>query len=348
MRRQDSAVLVRGDGVAAYCCVHLLQQAGIPVVLDRPARPRLPAIMLSESALALIVDTFGHKDLFRDLPRIRTRVVLWGSGADPVTLPHSAVVVSEEMLLDSLRPTAIPIFSPAREGGVELTDGSRPDWRVLASSHGELESVEHRFGSRTACAFSVDLQNGEGAGCWVESTEEGWLFLVGNEGKGWLLSVGAPAPVNLELSRLVAKQIGRLGESIGEFPASPRITVPLCRAGGERWLACGTAALAFDPLCGDGTAHAVRKAILATAAIRAVFAGGPAEEILAHYEARLTAGFERHLAHCAGFYRAGGQGAWWCAELQALERGRAWCQDRLSQFPAFRYRLNGYQLEAIA
>ena len=59
MRRQDSAVLVRGDGVAAYCCVHLLQQAGIPVVLDRPARPRLPAIMLSESALALIVDTFG-------------------------------------------------------------------------------------------------------------------------------------------------------------------------------------------------------------------------------------------------------------------------------------------------
>ena len=328
-------MLVRGDGVAAYCCVHLLQQASLPVVLDRPDRPRLPAIMLSESALALIADAFGQKDLFRDLPRIRTRVVLWGSGADPVALPHSAVVVSEEMLLDSLRPTAIPIFSPAREGGVELTDGSRPDWRVLASSHGELESVEHRFGSRTAFAFSVDLRNGEGAGCWVESTGEGWLFLVGNQGKGWLLSVGAQAPVSLERSRLVAKQIGRLKESIGQFPASPRITVPLCRAGGERWLACGTAALAFDPLCGDGTAHAVREAILASAAIRAVFAGAPADEVLAHYEARLTAGFERHLAYCAGFYRAGGQGAWWSAELQALERGRAWCRIACRNSPRF-------------
>ena len=35
------------------------------------------------------------------------------------------------------------------------------------------------------------------------------------------------------------------------------------------WLACGTAAMAFDPLCGDGTAHAIREAILASAVIRA-------------------------------------------------------------------------------
>src|SRR5215471_17038611 len=76
-----NTVLVRGDGVAAYCCAHLLEQAGIAVALDRPDRPRLPALMLSESALALIADTFGNQDLFRDLPRIRTRVVLWGSGA---------------------------------------------------------------------------------------------------------------------------------------------------------------------------------------------------------------------------------------------------------------------------
>ena len=292
--------------------------------------------MLSERALALIADTFGHKDLFRDLPRIRTRVVLWGSASDPVALPHSAVVVSEKMLLDNLRPS------------VALTEcATQPGWRVLASGR-PPSSLEQRFGSRMALAFHVDLKDGESAGCWVESTELGWLFLVGNEGKGWLLSVGPEAHANLERSRLVARQIGRLGESLGEFPASPRIAVPLCAAGEECWLACGTAALAFDPLCGDGAAQAIREAILASAAIRAVFAGAPAHEVLAHYEARLISGFERHLAYCAGFYGAGGQGAWWSAELQALERGRAWCRDRLSQFPAFRYRLNGYQLEAIA
>jgi hypothetical protein len=329
-----NTVLVRGDGVAAYCCAHLLRQAGIPVALERTDRPRLPAIMLSESALGLIADTFGHKDLFGDLPRIRTRVVLWGSGADPVTLPHSAALVSEAMLLDSLRPSVAIAEQPATR-----------EWRVLASGR-PPESMERRFGSRTAIASSVDLNNSEGSGCWVESTEEGWLFLIGNDGKGWLLSVGGEAGVSLGRSRLVGRQIGRLGEPLGQFPASPRIAVPLCE-GGERWLACGTAALAFDPLCGDGAAHAVREAILATAAIRAIFAGEPAVGVLAHYEARLTAGFERHLAHCAGFYRTGGDGAWWRAESQALERGLDWCRDRLPQFPAFRYRLNGYQLEAI-
>jgi hypothetical protein len=244
------------------------------------------------------------------------------------------------LLLDKLRPSAAVAES-----------ADKPEWRILASSRLPTEqpgSVEQRFGSRTAIAFNVDLKTDEGAGCWVESTEEGWLFLVGKQEKGCLLSVGREAGANLGRSRLIEKRIGRLRESLGEFPASPRITVPLCGAGGERWLACGTAALAFDPLCGDGAAHAVREAILATAAIRAVFAGAPADEVLAHYEARLTAGFERHLAYCAGFYRTGGHGAWWSAELRELERGLAWCRDRLSEFPAFRYRLNGYQLEAIA
>jgi flavin-dependent dehydrogenase len=66
-----------------------------------------------------------------------------------------------------------------------------------------------------------------------------------------------------------------------EFSASPRIPAPLC---GPGWLACGSAAMGFDPICGDGTAHAVREAILALAVIRGGDHGMPA-----HYEARLTA-----------------------------------------------------------
>src|SRR5215472_12186262 len=101
------AVMVRGDGVAAYCCAHLLGQAGIPVAMERPSRRRLPAIMLSEAAIHLIADVFGQKNLFRGLPRIQRRTVVWGSGAEPIALPHSAVVVSEETLLDNLRPGSL-------------------------------------------------------------------------------------------------------------------------------------------------------------------------------------------------------------------------------------------------
>jgi hypothetical protein len=329
-------VLIRGDGVAAYCCAHLLQQAGIPAVLDRPTRPRLPAIMLSEAAISLLADVFGRSDLFHDLPRIRTRTVLWGSKGAPLALPHSAVVVSEQVLLDSLRPE------------IAASDFSgEPQWTVFASRPLPPGCVEHGFGSRVARASSVALKS-RAAGCWVESAREGWLFLIaGGDGTCWLLSVGGADPAR---SRLFAEQIEDLGAPGGEFPASPRIIEPLSNtsATGQSWLACGTAALAFDPLCGDGTAHAVREAILAAAVIRATHSGAHAVEVLAHYESRLLVGFQRHLANCAAFYRTGGDGTWWRAELHSMERGLADCAERLSRFPGFRYRLNGYELELAA
>jgi hypothetical protein len=339
-------VLVRGDGVAAYCCVHLLGQAGIPVALDRPSRTRLPAIMLSETAVSLIADVFGHKDLFRDLPRIRSRSVLWGPGAEAVTLPHSAVVVSEQILLDQLRP-----LEHLRPSAVPQELPASPEWHVFASRPLPPGSVEERFGSRIARAWAVDLKDVAGPGCWVESLGDGWLFLIGNaEGTGWLLSVGSQAGSVLEQSRLVAKQIECLREPGGEFPAFPRVIAPLCGIGAEGipWLACGTAALAFDPICGDGTAHAVREAILAAAVIRAISTGVPTHEVFAHYESRLIAGFQRHLANAAGFYRTGGGSPWWSGELAAAERGLAWCAQTMAKFPAFRFRLNGYELEAVA
>ena len=65
-----------------------------------------------------------------------------------------------------------------------------------------------------------------------------------------------------------------------EFPAHPRVAWSLA---GSHWLACGTAALAFDPLCGDGTGHAIREAILAAAVLRAIQRGANVDELLNHY-----------------------------------------------------------------
>jgi hypothetical protein len=82
---------------------------------------------------------------------------------------------------------------------------------------------------------------------------------------GWLLAVGDRGETLLAGSRMVSGQIAEITGEPAEFPAHPRIVWPLC---GPGWLACGTGALSFDPLCGVGSGHAVREAILAAAVLR--------------------------------------------------------------------------------
>jgi hypothetical protein len=179
----------------------------------------------------------------------------------------------------------------------------------------------------------------------VALLENGWLFLIPNSpSSGWLLAVAGAPEVLAGRSSVVATEIAHCHSSSGEFPAYARIASPVCAPG---WLACGPAAMAFDPICGDGTAHAIREAILASAVIRALANGGSADALLAHYEARLTAGFRRHLVLCRGFYQSIGTTRLWRAELEAIDRGIQWCDARLGTDVSFRYRLRGFELEAV-
>jgi hypothetical protein len=287
--------------------------------------------MLSDASVALIRDVFGAPDLLRDLPRILKRIVCWGAGKEAIALDHSGVVVSEQVLVSALGETA------SRGEG---------EWAVLASPPLPPDVSEQRFGSRMACAAAVELRaEAEPAACWVESLPAGWLFLITDApGAGWLLAVGGVPEEMLSESRLIAPQVFRCEPGARQFPASPRMATPVCGAG---WLACGTAAMAFDPLCGDGTAHAVREAVLASAVIRAVLRGGDVESLLAHYEARLTAGFRRHLELCIQYYRTGFGDLWWRSEELATRRGLEWCHARLRGASNFQYRLNGFDLERV-
>ncbi len=327
-------VVIRGDGVAAYCCAHLLNKAGLQVVLEHVDRPRLPVIMLGHQALALIRDVFEQPALFQNSPRIEERVVAWGPDAEPFAVEHSAVVVSEEALLDGIRPFLTAEANPTQDAR----------WTILASRPRSALTVEHCFGSRMAYAVPVTLKDGsDPRACSLESLEDGWLFLIPNApSSGWLLAVGGTAEALLGRSQLIVSAIAGLGAATGRFPAFARIASPLCA---PEWLACGTGAIAFDPICGDGTAHAVREAILASAVIRALANGGSQADLLAHYEARLTAGFRRHLDLCRGYYESGGVTELWRSELAAIERGIQWCDGKFGTASHFRYQLRGFDLE---
>lgn len=309
-------VLIRGDGVAALCCARLLKKARFRVTLERPPRARVPAVMLSDRAVALMRDVFGEPSLFAAADRIDRREVTWGRAAEPVTVPHFAVVVSESALLDSL----------AQE--FEPDDAVSPEFVIHASKPLPPIAEEHRFGTRRAVAAEVALKDrADSSACRIESLDDGWLFLIPNAAEStWLLAVGGAIEPMLARSRTIAPRIELLDSRSAEFPACAAVAAPLC---GDGWLACGTAALAFDPICGDGTAQAVREAVLASAVIRALADYGDAASLFAHYQTRLTAAMARHLALCADFYRKGGTGPWWQAELDALDKGQRWCAAKL-------------------
>jgi hypothetical protein len=298
-------------------------------------RPTPPALVISQSTQVLLTDIFQTKDVLQGLPTIRKRIVAWGSG-EPAVLPHSAVVASEHILLERLRAQ-----------NAWIPDRALPDplWTIIASRPMDNSPVEMHFGSRNASVCEVELiPEAEPDACWVESVENGWLFLVATgNGRASLISAGDETEHLLDESRLAARQVRKVNDRvIAEFPVYPRILSNLCGSG---WLACGTAAMSFDPLCGEGAGNAAPEAILACAAVRAILAGESAAEVLTEYSLRLMLGFLRHLENCRDFYLRDSPSAFWSSELRQIERGIAWARDWLSAAPPPRFRLMGFALE---
>jgi hypothetical protein len=305
------------------------------VTPQRTARPKLPAIMIGAGTQGLFADAFDRAGLFQDMQQITRRVVAWGTTAARV-LPHSAVVAREQDLLD--RVASRP---------VEPDSAVTADWTIVASRPLPEACQEHHFGARIARAIPVRLhERADRSVCWVESLEDGWLFLIPQgEEAAWLLAVGEVREASLEAGDVVRRQIAASTGEAAEFPAYPRIAWPPC---GPGWLACGSAALSFDPLCGDGSGHAIREAILAAAVLCAIHRGGEAQDLLAHYRTRLLAGFHRHLELCDEFYRTGGSSPWWRAQRESILEGLSWCALELRGAAPAQYRLQGFDLYPLS
>jgi hypothetical protein len=331
--QMNEDVKITGGGVAACCCAALLSKAGCRVAADATARGGSPVLMLSEQTQLLLRDVFASERLFDGAVKITKRIVAWGQDSKPVVLPHSGLVIAENALLNRLWPAL----------NIEMSDGEMGHWNVVSSKRALPAVSHHEFGTRIASTNAVELNDTASSdACWVESTGNGWLFLLPcGEKMGSLISVGANAEALLAESHLVARQIKGLGMATGDFPAYPRIVTPLCGSG---WIACGSAAVAFDPIAGEGAGNAVREGILASAVIAAANKGESEQDLFAHYSNRVLSGFLRHLQECCQFYTAV-RGPWWEAELELMKQGIRWAHEELTSGSPSRFRLVGFELQ---
>ncbi len=329
-------VHIEGEGVAAACCAQLFSEAEQAFSSSRIARPKLGAVMLSGQTMALLAGIFPWANLVSVGHPIQKRVVAWGEEVEPITLPHSALVISEADLLTRLW-AQVRTPPPSSAGG----------WKFLSSSVSAPR--QQAFGTRIASVARAVLKpEVDQSACWIESVRTGWLFLLprGGDEAATLIAVGEGPGALLGQSRVIAGLIDLLEGSVAEFPAYPRIAVPLC---GNGWLACGAAAAGFDPVCGEGTGNAARQAYLATALIAAVRAGEPVEDLLAHYTSRHMHGILRHLQMCLSFYQSAGSGEFWQSEAALLQQGIEWAWQVLREHakpPT--HRLVGRHLEPIS
>lgn len=319
--------------MAVSTAAHLMHRAGLAVDHEPGTRRPVPVIMLSDPALALLRDVHDQPQMFANKTRIERRVVRWGTG-DPVEMPHGAVVVSEDDL------NAVLDMLPRKN---HPTSG---ETKALMTLHGMSPfpvEKRQRFGERLSMTARVMLAaDAPPATCWIEAVEGGWLFLIPDgSGGAWLLAVGDTPEALATQAPMIAPLIDTIGSAGPAFDTSPRMLEHLA---GDGWLACGTAALAFDPICGDGTAQATREAILASAVVTALSRGEDPAALTMHYNSMLLAAMRRHLQLSLPFYGGAGSAHWWREQYTAARAGYDWCTERLATMPEPRFALHGFDL----
>lgn len=331
---------------------HLLDRAGFAFSRESGLRRPVPVIMLSNPALALLRDVFGNGGLFADRPPIEQRVVKWGS-AEAVAMPHGAVVVSEDDLgnvLDMFPRGNIAQRSSAKPERAQLNiqHSNEFNGKFVVQAMPPFPTGETlRFGERLSSTARVTLKaDAPARTCWIEAVDAGWLFLIPDGfGQAWLLAVGSDPQTLAQDAPLIGPLIGPLIDTLeptgGQFDTSPRM---LAQLAGDNWLACGTAAIAFDPICGDGTAQAAREGILAAAVIGALARGEEPALLATHYHSLLLASLRRHLQLSLPFYANGGAGRWWHEQYAAAREGYERTTALLAKLPEPRFALHGFDL----
>jgi flavin-dependent dehydrogenase len=323
MATNERSVVVRGSGVAALTCARLLDIQGWSVRLEQGAPARRLHLLLGEATAGLLAALWNDPLLLAGAHPVRERAVSWGSasGADTVPAPGVAIGANElvrrlaaRLRLPSAAPDAAALIVDAQPGSPESAGAAAP-MRAFGRRHAWVAQAMLRAESRP------DL-------CVMETVGDGWVFLLPvGAGRASLQFVAIPSITPLPApnhavaaTRTIRKAIDGIGAWSDPMPCMPRARLPPACPGR---IAVGEAALAFDPVSGDGVGHALRGAVLAATSLHAIANGAPIAECLDGYASTLRRAMAHHLKTCLALYGAAPRGPGWRDEVSAMAAGVA-------------------------
>ena len=324
-------VVVIGGGPAGSTVARRLALAGIPVtqcvsgaIDSQEGLSRRTVELLQEEGLG---DPAGL--LTGPVPRTGA----WGSGRS---------VSGEEWLVDRARLSARLRESAGHAGArlcdepVESVDGAYPDFEVRTRGGTRLQAtcvvdargrrgtelrgptllaLGHRFRHAEPLPAATAIHPLSWGWCWVVTNGPAlWIQIAGRSGDGhpdeWL------ARAQLELPLLARVLDGAV--PVGDVAARPAHARRSPGPATDGLILAGDAAVALDPLSGQGVYEALRGARVAVAAVRSLLDGADPRVVTRFLAERDEALWQRCVSTAADFYgENAGLGPFWAGTASA-------------------------------
>jgi 2-polyprenyl-6-methoxyphenol hydroxylase-like FAD-dependent oxidoreductase len=340
--RRRPRILIRGAGLAGITAAKLLHDRGADVrVAAAPRRPgRIVAIPIE--TLRLAADLFGiDVAALRIGPMVDRRRVDWSEGR--------AGAVAQVALVCDVADFAATLARPLRDAGcLARTADDDVDWTLECSGRPARGAL--RAGERVG-QFARIVGMAHDATTAVTAMSAGWIFTAPHPAGGLAVLLVSPSAAVCAASadhmaeRLAEAGYAVPGRDVADLGQPESIAPALAQPPhDDDRLRVGDAALALDPLRGDGAGFALRGALLAQAVLAAAERGEDRARCLAHYARRLRGVFASHLHGCVSHYGAARHAEIWRHEVDAMGA----LARRLAVDPArFGFRMEGHDLVAM-
>ncbi len=333
--------IVAGAGPAGAVAAHVLARGGRKVLLVDEVDPAAPKIgeALPGAAVRLL-RALGLSVPERDGPHapIGGNLSSWGStdlvAADFICDPAGPGWRLDRRCFDmELRSAAIGSGALYRSGLVERAERREPHWRVqfkdgafetarwIIDATGRRSAVARRLGARRErdvqliALYAASEPSGFQLNrTIIEAAPQGWWYAAGLP-SGAALAGFHTSPQHatflradprrwlgaLEDTRHLASALGKIRFETFLRPVDASGS-NLDRYSGDGWIACGDAALSFDPISGQGIFSALYSGMTAAHAVEEALNGS--RERLDEYSRRLEQVREIYVARSLAVYRS--------------------------------------------